>query len=210
MKTFCTSIVLLACLLLSFRCSAQLDSLSVTNQKVNDKIRELKKDKIDTILCYYSHCDGRMFRPMFKDSCIAYDIKYLVWCNRGRIFMERFDECRSYQVQLFYQNPFYTALSRYNKLKTEKILPREFRALVGNKMQSFVEVTDHTCSAMLDFYLGNIFLHKEIDLSDLDRLLDSDKHINKNYAHNRNTIVASVREQLEQMVYLYNKKKGAK
>jgi hypothetical protein len=205
-----TLLILIFALLLSARCMAQLDSLSVTNQKINEKIQVLKNDKIYTILCYYIYCSGRMPRLMLKDSCIAYDIKYLVWCDRGRFFMERFDECKSYQVQLFYQNPFYKPLNSYSKLRTEKILPREYRALIGNKMQLLVEDIDHACSAMFDFYLGNKFLHKEIDLSDLDRLVDDDKHNNINYAHNRSTIIESIREEMEQMAYLYNKKNGMK
>jgi len=201
-----TLFALIFALLLSLRCLAQLDNSAITNQKIDDKIQALKKDKIDTILCYYIYCNGRPPRLMLKDSCIAYDIKYLVWCDRSRIFMERFDECKFYQVQLFYQNPFYLPLSRYKRLSTEKILPREYRALVGNKMQLFGEAIDHTCSGMFDFYLGNQFLHKELDLTDLDRLLDDDKHVNRNYIHNRKSIIESIREQMEQMVSLYNKK----
>jgi hypothetical protein len=191
--------------LLAVRCSAQLDSISITNQKINSKIKELRAKKIDTILCYYIDCNGKPPRLMLTDTCLADDIKYLVWCDKGRFFMERFDECKIYDAVPFYQNPFYQLLNYYDKLQTEKILPRAYTERKGNKSIVISEVTDHTCFAMFEFYVGDKFLHKEIDLPDLDRLLD-DKHINKNYTHNRNTIIASIRKEMEQMVYLYNKK----
>jgi len=142
---------------------------------------------------------------MEKDTCFSYDIKYLVWRTNGKLFMERFDECRVYPPTLIYQNPFYTPVKYYQKLLHEKIRVKAYYIYVNNKKNLVSQTTDHTCFSTFDFYIGNTFLHREVDLQDLERFLDG-KHVNVNYVHNRNTIIVAVRQEMEQLVGLYNKK----
>lgn len=92
-KTFIT---ILFILILSSEVKSQTNIISSTNKKINSKIQELKNNKVDTIICYYIDCVGSDLR-LASDTCVAYNIKYLLWSNRGKHYIQRFDECKEYQ-----------------------------------------------------------------------------------------------------------------
>jgi len=211
MKVFYTFIVLLACLILSSRCLAQLDSTSATFEKLNKKIHELQNRKASLILSYYRSCIGDMVHVQPRDSCIAYDTKYLFWMIDDKCYIQRFDECKTYD-SVGMVNSFVDFVSgNLERLKHANIKQPLFRTGKGKNSLTTVFI-DHTCfSIFYIFSRNNIFIKK---LSDFDlETKKFDGRLNTNYLSNQKSILNKLKVRIEKETAIYDKnlfnKKGA-
>jgi hypothetical protein len=91
-------ISLLVFLLFFGCCYAQEDSNSVALRFTAIKIKSLRDQHIDTILCYHNECEGCFYKKS-KDTCAAYeDTRYLFWHKKGRYFACMIDKCGSHKI----------------------------------------------------------------------------------------------------------------
>lgn len=89
-----------------------------TNDKLNTKIAELKVAGIDTTVVYYKYCVGT--RPRLQDPlmpCEVEKIRYLMWQQYGKSWVQRFDECKNHEPQ-----PMKTKLMAFTKVHFETIV----------------------------------------------------------------------------------------
>jgi hypothetical protein len=171
-------------------CYSQLDSnFSRTDKKIMAKIQGLKDEKVGNIVCYYISCNGQI--PLISpDSCVAYDIKYLLWQNYSQFFIQRFDECKFYKSISIGSSLFNFIQYNYHKIQKQKLKRGDI-------------VVDHYCVTKIEFYYGDRFLRKHIDWPDLD------KHLNKYYLYNKSSKLNRLKNIIEVEVKNYNKKDRA-
>jgi len=175
-------------------CYSQLDSTySKTDKEVMDKIQELRDNKTDTIVCYYVYCNGAL-RLMPPDSCIAYDIKYLLWHHRNQSFIQRFDECKFYKSINIGSSLFNFILTNYFKIQKQNL-------------KHDVIAVDHYCVTKIEFYYGGKPLRKHIDWPDLNKY-SYGKQLNKHYSDNKKSKLNRLKNIIEAQVKIYNKKIG--
>lgn len=92
--------------------------LTQTNDKLNARIAELKEAGIDTTVVYYKYCVGT--KPRIQDPltpCEVEKIRYLMWQQHGKSWLQRFDECKNHQ-----QQPMKTKLMDFTKFNFKTII----------------------------------------------------------------------------------------
>ena len=203
MKTFITALLFL---LVTSCCKAQTgNALSATDSKIKNKINELKRDKTDTIICYYVDCVGSLhLKP--PDSCLAFDVKYLFFGGHGKHYMQRFDECKEHSVSDLNKDVFALLNNNYPKIKIAKIRYPQFTMKEKGKLKkSYYLMVDHSCHHILEIYIGDNILKKDIDDFALETKYDEEKHLNRNFYPNKKSILNKLKMQVEHDVEMYNK-----
>ena len=201
MKTAITAFLFFSATIL---CKAQTNNaLSVTDSKTNDKINELEKDKVDTIIRYYVDCIGSMhLRP--PDSCLAYDIKYLFWRQNGKHYMQRFDECKEHSMFEINQDIFALLRNNYSEIKIAKIKYPEFKVKEKGKLKTFYFSIDHSCHNIFEIHIGNKIINKDIDDDALETKYVDEKELNRNFYSNKKSILNKLKTVVEHDVDIYN------
>ena len=185
-----TLISIIICLFFCHLSYGQLDTtFSTTDKKLFGKIQSLKKEKIDTIVCFYITCNGSPVE--LPDTCNVYDIKYLLWNERNVTHIQRFDECRNYQ-SLIIENPVLS------------LIKKKYLNIRKSRLKSYVK-SDHFCSEKIEIYTANKLLKTYVDLPDLDKYWYQ-KKLNIYYKYNRHSILNTLRTELEQAVKVYEKR----
>jgi hypothetical protein len=177
-----------------------------------DKIQLLHDKKVDTIIYYHVECTGGMIRMRFRDSCVAYDIKYLLWIDSNKYFIQKFAECFEYEPSNISSSFFDLIRHNYLKIKSSKIQNPRFTEIIKGKAVNETSFIDHTCHNIFEMQIGNRNLTKKIDDYNLETKY-VDGHFNKNYYRNKKSILNKLKMMLEKEAALYNKnphnKKGA-
>jgi hypothetical protein len=185
-------------------CQAQ-DSLyqSKTDKQVIDKIKELREEKTGTVVCYYINCIGSMPKPYIPDTCMSSQIKYLIWLKGKSSFIQKFDECSIYPLKSM-RLSFLTLLkNNMGTIEKSKIKPVEITDIVNGKKMVSVMFIDHSCHYIFEIYAGKKLIKKDINDFNLEKRLDDDKHINRNYYGNQKSILNKLRIMAEQDIAAY-------
>jgi hypothetical protein len=194
-----TLLSLIFTLFLSDRCFAQLDSVSSkTDKQIMDKMQQLHDRNVDTIIYYHVDCNG-FIKINLKDSCFAYDIKYLLWVDKGQSFIQKFNECFEYMP--FKMNSSFFHLVRYN-----------YRAIY--KAVNGRSLFDHSCFSIFEIRFGIHTLTKKIDNYTLDYDYAKECHYcMQQYQQSKKSILNKLKVSIEKEVAIYDKnssnKKGA-
>jgi hypothetical protein len=197
-------LILASMLLLSIRCLAQLDSTFNRTDKIVAKIQELHNENTDTIIYYHVECTGGMVQMHFRDSCIAYDKKYLLWIKGNKCFIQKFDECFEYKPASIGSSFFDLIRRNYYKIKNGKLKnPRTTEIIKGKAVDRFWFI-DHTCYNIFEIYTGKNILIKKVNDYDLDTKY-VDGHSNKNYYPNKKSLLNKLKIVIEKEVVSYNK-----
>jgi hypothetical protein len=194
-------------------CYSQLDSVhSRTDKRIMDKIQDLHNKKADTTIYYHVECIGGMAHFPLRNLCIAYDVKYLLWIDSNKYFIQKFDECFEYKPANISSSFFDLIRHNFYKIKNGEIKNPRFTATIYGKAVETSSFIDHTCRNIFEIYTGDNILIKRIDDYDLDTKY-VEGHFNKNYYPNKKSILNKLKIAVEKEVNLYNKnahnKKGA-
>jgi len=174
-------------LLMSARCMAQVDTTSATFEKLNKKIEDLKNRKTSFIISHYRSCIGGMVRMHPRDSCIAFDRKYLFWADNEHFYMQRFDECKTYdscQVSPIFLN-FIKA--NYLKIKTADLRTPTFKSK-NSRHSKYSLLIDHTCYDIYHVFSGRDDYVKKLNEFFLETEY-FEKQRNINYTANQKSIL---------------------
>ncbi len=199
-----TLVTILFMLILSYESKAQTDTISATDKRVNDKIQELRNDRVDTIICYYINCIGSEI-SIKNDSCVAYAIKYLLWSNHGNHYIQRFDECKEHGVSETSKTVFLLLKNNYSEIKIRKIKYPKFTFKENGKPKTYYSFIDHSCHNIFEIHAGNEILKKDIDDFALETKYDEKKHVNKRFYSNKKSILNKLKILVEYDVSAYNK-----
>jgi hypothetical protein len=190
-------IIFCLCFLYIPICNAQLDSaFSQTDKQVLNKIKDLHQNKIDTIICYYVNCIGSIHFHT-PNNCKPYDVKYLIWRDKGLSFMQRFDECNNHEP-IEINNQFLNVIQHnYFIIQKEQIKYPEYIFIANGKREINTTLIGHSCHTIFEIYTGNKTLRKDIDAFVLDTKLVDDKYLNRNYTYNQKTILNKLKTTIE-------------
>ena len=201
MKTYTTLFLFFLSTLL---CKAQTNNvLSTTDSKVNDKINQLNKGKIDTIICYYVDCVGSE-HAMPPDSCLAFDIKYLLWSKNGKYYIQRFDECKEYSSAVTGSFSFKLLENHYSEIQKSKLKYPKYKMRVNGKLDVYYTYIDHSCHNIIEIHTNDKILRKDIDDYALETKYDDEKHLNRNFDSNQKSILNKLKIVIERDVDVYN------
>lgn len=196
MKTF---IAFCLICLLNITCKAQSDTSTVTGKKIVDKIHQLQAQKIDTIVCYYVECIGGIY-PYYPDSCVAHEKNYLIWMEKDKCFIQRFDECEDHEAKLISPQFLTRIRKNFSKVKNQKLKMPQYTEMVKGKPVTYDVTIDHSCISFFDIYIGEKVLEKKIDDFDLETKYIDSKHFNKNYYRNQRSLLNRLKTIIEKDV----------
>jgi hypothetical protein len=205
MKTF---IAILFILILSSEGKTQTHTISSKDPRIDSKIQELRKNNVDTIICYGVDCIGSL-KPRRPDTCLAYDIKYLLWSDNGKHYMQRFDECKNYDMSDLSKNVFDLLKNGYSRVKSDELKYPEYTINEKGKLKTYTSIVDHSCHFMLEIYAKDNVLKKDIDAYALETKYIVDgykKYKNRNYNANQQSILNRLKILIQQSINDYNKK----
>lgn len=177
-------LLLVSIVLSGIVCKAQ----STVDKQVADKIAELRKSGIDTVISYSGYCVGHIisFVNPNDTTCASANPKYLLWANAGEAHLQKFDGCKNYPVANISHELILIVSSNYKRIKTEEIKPPTFVNIVRGKKQTSSVSSIHTCFSKFEFYTGINSFTKTVDEFYLDTKV-YDKQVNVNYKHNSQT-----------------------
>ena len=201
MKTF---IAIFLILILSSEIKSKIGIIHLTDKKINNKIQELRNNKVDTIVCYYINCIGSRLR-LASDSCVAYDIKYLLWSDHGNHYIQRFDECKEYQSATASLLSFGLLKWHYSEIQRGGIKYPEYKIRVNGKLGIYHSFIDHSCHNIFEIHTNNKIVKKDIDDYALETKYDEEKHLNRNFYLNKKSILNKLKLAIEHDVDMYNK-----
>ncbi|HWZ02754.1 MAG TPA: hypothetical protein VNX40_04030 [Mucilaginibacter sp.] len=184
---------------------SQLDSVrNETDKEIIDKIQVLHDKKIDTLVYYHVECTGYMTGPVSPDSCFAYDVKYLLWIDNQKYFIQRFDECFKYEPSNITSSFFDVVRHNFFRIKNNEIRNPQFTEVIKGKKVDLESFVDHSCINIFEIHIGSQSLTKKIDQYDLETKY-VDGHLNKNYYTNKKSILIKLKMIAEKEVAFYNK-----
>lgn len=203
-----TLITVPLCFFLHTLCYAQTDrAWSKTDKEVKNKIQELRGNKIDTIVCYYVNCIGAEVHVLSSDtSCTAYDIKYLLWAEQGKYFMQRFDECSDHLSIPIEPSFFHFLKKNFIKIKKLKIHYPEYDVIEKHKKKTYFTFVDHSCHTIFEIHVGEKLVKQDIDDFALETKYVEGKYLNKNFYPNKKSVLNELKFIAEQAVNSYNKR----
>lgn len=169
---------------------------SETDNKVKAKILELKNANVDKYIVYNVSCNGRIPKIVIEGKCTAYDIQYVVWLEKGRSYLQQFNECNDYKAKLIKGGFFDIISKRLHEIDTAKILYPQLKVTRNGQFVSEDVIQDHTCSSIFKIHWGSKFMDKRVDQFNLS-FKYSDKHeLNVNYQHNQKSILNTLFKQI--------------
>ncbi|MEO6980721.1 MAG: hypothetical protein ABI113_20170 [Mucilaginibacter sp.] len=185
-------------------CLAQTDSIPVAEKKANEKIAQLRRERVKTILCYYVDCVGYMhgFNP---DSCTSFQPEYLFWTNNNLSFIQRFDECTDYKPMNIRPALYNLIKSNYKQIQKAKIEYPVYYGIVDGKQVKLTTMVDHSCHNIFEFYTNDKELKKDIDDFALETQYIDKKYVNLNYQSNKKSILIKLKGIVEREVAVYDK-----
>ena len=166
----------------------------ITNNKVKERIAQLKAQGADTIVCYYtdkSNCAG-VTTVYNADTCIAYQTKYLIWKTGGQSNVQRFDECNTYTAVPVSPVFINTVSKNYNKVKDAKLKPVQYVQIIKKKKVYTDVAVEYTCHTKLEIYTPSGVLVKDIDNFAADTKTYDGKNKNIYYKANQSSILVAL------------------
>ena len=189
-------------LALIFILSLNISFAQTVDKKVENKIAELKRNSIDTLICYYNFCTAETLDIIVPDSCIVNESKYLFWVDHGIYYSQHFDNCNLYPVRKRDTSEFLEiALSRLDSIRNAEIkIVEHYNKDKNSKVTDSAEVlsVDHSYYTCFDFYIGNESFKKSINKFDLETKMLDEKTANDNFEANQKSILKRLKDLVEE------------
>ncbi|GAA4337746.1 hypothetical protein GCM10023149_47360 [Mucilaginibacter gynuensis] len=189
---------------------------SITTLHVNKQIGKLRTTGVDTFVTYMDLFYGRLMLPA-KD-CQPSNIQYLIWKNKDRSYIQRFDDCKEYQPRPISNSFLNFVTDNYERLKKEGLLGPEFyvydNLVFKIKPQHFdlhtsfenylyvgINVTyrmyiNHHSNYTFNIYLGKKTLKKVLNGFYLETESDGQSR-NINYWRNQQTMLNKMKQLID-------------
>ncbi len=182
------------------------------DNKIERRIRELRKNKVDTFVIYSVNCING-WRPLKtkKDSCYLLVTKRLFWVKNGLFFIQKFTNCETYKEEKIETSNFFEAvLSNIDSIKNAEILPvehyeRDSLGLVDRTKLVTSSIIDHSCITKFVFTINKTTFSKQINQYDLDEKKINETTTNDNYELNQKSILKRIKDLVE-LEYWKNRK----
>lgn len=185
-------------LLWSLLCCCYCKAQSHVDEQISQKINELKKDGVDTIVSYHRYCVGYQRLISASDtSCRGFDVHYLLWTKSNLHYLKKFDECRQYSTEEIAKDFLITFSSNFKIIGQEYVKPPTFDKIIKGKKQELVTYIDHSCHSAFKFFMLNTSFEKTIDDFDLETQYVDGKYLNKYYKHNHQTKLYKLKTLIE-------------
>lgn len=182
---------LLACLLLI---PLYAKSQNLVEKQAIGFIKTLKAKGVNTIVSYHPYCVGNELIISDTTKCQASDTYYVIWSNKKKNFVRRFDDCKTYQDSSNSANNIFKLLSaHFSQIKKERIKGVSVWEMYKGKRQLMEIMRDHSCHGDFTFYIHSDSIIKRIDYFDLETKFistsseDIQKPQNINYEYNQRT-----------------------
>jgi hypothetical protein len=180
---------------------------STTGKEIGKRINELHKNGIDTIICYYVDCVGSVHTVEGNDtSCHAFDVKYLLWSDKRKYLIQRFDECADHLPLIIKPTFFYFLKTNLTEIKAEQLKYPEYDIVEGGEKKTYSTSVDHSCHSTFEICIGKTRINKDIDAYALETKFVDDKYLNKNFYANKKSVLNKLKVITERVVDDYNKK----
>ncbi|WP_369013589.1 hypothetical protein [Flavobacterium anhuiense] len=170
--------------------NAQTNPKVTIDSLVNNYIKELQSQKIDTICIYEKYCVGSIkaydLSPSeINDFCFEdfpNDPVYIFWIKKGRKYLTKISICNGYGESLDDDNIFWHFyFPNQSIIKEEKIKRFTYK---GSKNDIYHLMVDHSCHQNFKILIGNQIIEKRFDSFNLKR--EDNSKVNINYDHNVN------------------------
>ena len=182
---------------------------SVDNN-IKNKIDELHGMAVDTILGYQFNCSGKPPVAIGANDtakCHPIYVEYLLWKNKGKSVVQRFDECYNYKPIVIDKDLAMNVIKKHlSAIIRESIKPVSYKIVDNTGHAKFYnELQTHSCIGDFTFYINNKIIKKRVDEFDLStRTIDDSKYkngkeiiikrANVNYNANNNTYLKQLSE----------------
>lgn len=167
-----------------------------TTQIVDNKIDTLKNKGIDSILCYYVDCVGSIYSFNDQVKCHT-ETKYLFWIYKNQSFVQRFDNCNQHKEISINSSVFNLISHNLTKIKSSKLKYPEYDTIIKGKKTTVGEGLDHSCHSIFEIHIKKKLIQKDLDEYALSTKYIDEKHINKNYSYNQNSILKKLNDLIE-------------
>jgi len=190
---------------ISFVFSQDVDS------KIERRIKELRKNKVDTFVIYSVNCIGSRPRKTNRDSCYLVQTKRLFWVKNGIFFIQKFTNCDTFKEEKLETSNFLKAvLSNFDSIKNAEILPvehyeRDSLGLIDRTKLVTSSIIDHSCITQFVFTINKTTFSKQINQYDLDEKMIDENRANDNYELNQKSILKRIKDLVE-LEYWKNRK----
>ncbi|WP_121808534.1 hypothetical protein [Mucilaginibacter kameinonensis] len=171
-----------------------------TDDKVKAKLDTFKNENVSRYIVYNVSCSGVHPRLVVDGQCTVYDIKYVVWLENGKSYLQRFDECNEYKAKLIDQEFFNTVSKGIAEIKIARILSPQIKVMNNGKLVLMNVIRDHTCVSIFKIYWGSEFIEKHVDQFNLSFKYSDEKQLNMHYRHNQNSILNKLYKQIHSAI----------
>lgn len=173
---------------------------SKVDKEVREKIEDLQKKKIDTLIVFNEDCIGCYgIQKVVNYNCIAEEPKYIFWIKDGATFKQKFDGCTNFEeMKMKNQDFFKIAQKNSSKIRTENIKPPEHK-VTKNKVIALI--VDHYAYYDFEFYFGSKIFKKRIIDYYLTTKMIGKKEPNDNFNYNQKSILKRLLDMAKEEVY---------
>jgi len=182
---------------------AQNTSYQHLDTLVNDFVKELQANYIDTICIFRNYCVGCIH--VFdndNDKCnysSIYIPTYIIWLKQGRTFLTQKDNCFDYSTieidSIFLWNFFF---KNQNYIKKEKVKPFEYITCENHKKKVYSVLIDHSKNQDFKMIINKRVL--DMHFNEFDLKEEYDGSININYLYNQKLKSKKIVDELTQFV----------
>lgn len=161
----------------------------------------LIKQGIRDFIYYHEDCIGYM-RAYNPDSCFKNKIVYLIWTSKNDACIQRFDECKDYEVRTMKVNLVKLISNNYSQFKHEKNLYPQYADIINGKKVLSTALRDHSCHHIFDAAFSQGKSHLDIDeFALLTERVDEGKRLNLNYKRNQHSLSKKLYNIIEKESY---------
>jgi hypothetical protein len=177
---------------------------------VNDYVKKLQANNIDTICIYKNYCVGCVY--IFdneNDRCnysSIYMPTYILWYKQGTTYLTKKDNCFDYSTiqinsiglwKLFFKNK--------QHIQKEKVKLFEYISHENHKKEKYFIMRDHSNHQDFKMLIKEEIIALNFDEFDLEK--ECDEHKNINYLHNKNLKGKIIIDELENLTQKIEKEK---
>ncbi len=183
---------------------------------VNNKVKALKEDGVDTIITYHPYCDGCILTGIStSDTCFHNISEYVIWKQKGESYVQFFDECYSYLPKKGASGLIALISSNTTDILNETLLPIEVEKIINGKLEKRTYIRHHTDHQNFVFHVNGSVTEKAIDKHILNTQWEDDfflkpgdtkfslppgKILNINYDKNQKTYLKKLADLAEMEV----------
>ncbi|WP_343695217.1 hypothetical protein [Flavobacterium sp.] len=193
---------------LAFLGNAQTNQKVKIDELVSNYIKELQRQKIDTICVYQSYCVGSIMtydEPLIdeKETCtddLTNEPVYVFWKENKKTFLTKINYCWEFSKIEIAKDNFWKIYNSNKKIiNEEKVMPYEYETFQNSKKVKYTKVVDHSCHHNFRLLLKGNTIEKRFDEFALQEKDEYSQKSNINYKHNINLkskIIADILEKI--------------